>query len=254
MAEATEPKSEFRWTKDLELGYEEGRFEDIVCEEPVCFHCGKSASEAASKKLSRCSKCNTVSYCSRECQVTNWKGGDGVVGHKYCCAAYKRVGEDNAIVYSEDKDTAKQDILSRIRFYSMPYAVTKQEIAGPGFLFLQSDASLATMSLPSPKLSNGRVYPKQRSILLHWLTMEEFSKELAMEDFELASVKKELKEAVEDHDSKSEVPVLMRFRCGHVSLGIVPLVPDFNLCKCLGEQYFGNGEASGALQLNIDDV
>lgn len=93
-------------------------------------------------------------------------------------------------MYSEDKDTAKQDILSRIRFYSMPYAVTKQDLSGPGFLFLQSDASLATMSLPSPKLSNGRVYPRQRSILLHWLTMEEFSKELAMEDFELASVKK----------------------------------------------------------------
>ncbi|EJK75584.1 hypothetical protein THAOC_02690 [Thalassiosira oceanica] len=102
------------------------------------------------------------------------------------------------------------------------------------------------MSLPSPKLSNGRVYPKQRSILLHWLTMEEFSKELAMEDFELASVKKELKEAVEDHDSRPSNT--------HVGLGIVPLVPDFNLCKCLGEQYFGNGEASGALQLNIDDV
>ena len=61
LAEATAAKSEPRWTKALELGYEEGRCEDIACEEPVCFACGKSA---ASKKLSQCSKCNTVHYVS----------------------------------------------------------------------------------------------------------------------------------------------------------------------------------------------
>ena len=84
LAEATAQKSAFRWTKALELGYEEGRFEDIVLEEPLCFHwlvqfvslpayyfsltllrviihSGKSASEAKTEKLSRCSKCNTVS-------------------------------------------------------------------------------------------------------------------------------------------------------------------------------------------------
>lgn len=158
------------------------------------------------------------------------------------------------IIFGDDKDTARQDILSRIRFYAYPYAVHKASKTGRGFLFVQSDASLAVLSLPVPILSNGRRCPAQRSILLHWLTMKEYDSEVCMDDFELAGARKELKVAVETYDEKVEVPVLMRFRCGHVAVGIAPLVPDFKLCGILGKDMFGSSQGKGALQLNIDDM
>ena len=46
----------------------------------------------------------------------------------------------------------------------------------------------------------------------------------------------------------------MRFRCGHVAVGLAPLVPDFKLCQVLGKEYYGEGQGSGGLQLNLDDV
>mmetsp|Transcript_4667 Transcript_4667/g.7786 ORF Transcript_4667/g.7786 Transcript_4667/m.7786 type:complete len:161 (-) Transcript_4667:272-754(-) len=158
------------------------------------------------------------------------------------------------IIFGDDKDTARQDILSRIRFYAYPYAIHKSLKTGRGFLFFQSNTSLAVLSLPVPILSNGRKCRSQRSVLLHWLTMKEYDSEVCMDDFELASARNDLKEAVDGYDEKVEVPVLMRFRCGHVAVGIAPLVPDYKLCVVLGKEYYGSGEGDGALQLNIDDM
>lgn len=145
------------------------------------------------------------------------------------------------IIFGDDKDSARQDIISRIRFYALPYAIHKHSSSGRGLL-----------SLPSPVLSNGRKYPRQRSVLLHWLTMKEFDSEVCMDDFELAAVRKELNSVVDTYDEKVEVPVLMRFRCGHVAVGVAPLVPDLKLCKMLGKEYYA--DTSGAVQLNIDDM
>eukprot|EP00578_Thalassiosira_sp_NH16_P013931 CAMPEP_0181124788 /NCGR_PEP_ID=MMETSP1071-20121207/26678_1 /TAXON_ID=35127 /ORGANISM="Thalassiosira sp., Strain NH16" /LENGTH=306 /DNA_ID=CAMNT_0023210137 /DNA_START=136 /DNA_END=1057 /DNA_ORIENTATION=- len=282
---AAKTQTKFRWKKVIELGYiesEAGNAANVENEEPVCFHCGKIANESESSKLSKCARCQVARIARgnakragmlslwKDCErigiveafemrslssslvlVSNWKGGDGKVGHKFSCAAYKRVGDDMMIVFGDDKDSARQDILSRIRFYAYPYAVHKSQSTGRGLLFVQSDSSLAVLSLPTPILSNGRRMTKQRSVLLHWLTMQEFGSEVCMDDFELASVRNELKEAVETYDKKVEVPVLMRFRCGHVAVGIAPLVPDFKLCTVLGNEY---GQGDGALQLNIDDM
>jgi hypothetical protein len=167
--------------------------------------------------------------------------------------AYKRVGDDMMIIFGDDKDSARQDVLSRIRFYAYPYAVHASRTTGRGFLFVQSDSSLAVMSLPIPILSNGRVCPKRRSVMLHWLTVEEYVSEVCMDDFELAGATRELREAVDGYDERVELPILMRFRCGHVAVGIVPLVPDFNLCLMLGKEYYGQGDGA-AVQLNIDDM
>lgn len=156
------------------------------------------------------------------------------------------------IIFSDDKDEARQDIISRIRFYALPYAIHKQASSGRGFLFLQSDSSLAVLSLPSPVMSSGRKYSRQRSVILHWLTMKEFDTEVCMDDFELATVRTDLHSVVEAYDEKVEVPLLMRFRCGHVAVGVAPLVPDLKLCKILGKEYYA--ESSGAVQLNIDDM
>lgn len=157
------------------------------------------------------------------------------------------------IASEEDKATARKDVFQRIRFYSCPYAVQKESILGKGFLFLQTDCTLAELSLPLPKNSSGRQMNKIRAVLLHYLTVGEYDSEVCREDFELAAVRSELQRAVEKYDVKTSVVVLMRFRCGHVALGVVPLVPDYAICKSLGKEYFENSTA-GALQLNLDDI
>ena len=168
--------------------------------------------------------------------------------------AYKRVGPDMIICFPADKETARQDIFQRIRFYACPYYVYRSSVAKKkGFLFIQSDSTLSEMSLPIPKLSNGLPITKPRSILLHFLTIEEYSTELCRDDFEMTSVKSELSGAVAECNEEIEIAIMMRFRCGHVAVGIAPLVPDYHLCKTLGPQYYAEA-GSGAVQLNLDDM
>lgn len=68
VADVTAAKSSatFRWKQVIELGYEESSANnnatDVENEEAVCFHCGKVAEEAESKKLSKCAKCQVASY------------------------------------------------------------------------------------------------------------------------------------------------------------------------------------------------
>jgi hypothetical protein len=90
----------YRWKRIIELGYDEsyddgrgeregdGRNNDATVEDsligddvPACFHCGR-----VSNGLMKCGRCHVANYCSRECQVSNWKGEDGKVGHKFSCA------------------------------------------------------------------------------------------------------------------------------------------------------------------------
>jgi hypothetical protein len=153
----------------------------------------------------------------------------------------------------EDQAAARREIFGRIRFYACPYAVYKELVLGRGFVFLQSSNTLAELSLPLPIASNGRPMDKTRSVLLHYLTMGEYDSEVCRDDFELTEVRTKLKEAVEAYDTQSRLVVLMRFRCGHVALGIAPLVPDYGICKSLGQSYYAES-GSGALQLNLDDI
>ena len=231
------------WLQCLELGYDGA----VPRGDPVCFHCGKS-----NVKLFHCAKCNVAGYCSRECQVNDWKSGANG-GHKHSCQAYARVGVNMQIDRQEDKASARKDIFTRIRFYACPFAVHKEGILGKGFLFVQSDCTLAELSLPIPKSSSGRPLNNVRACLLHYLTVGEYDSEVCRDDFELTAVRSKLQEAVHSYDSQTSIVLLMRFRCGHVALGVAPLVPDYSISKRLGKDYFEQSTA-GALQLNLDDL
>ena len=157
------------------------------------------------------------------------------------------------IVLPDDKESARQDVFQRIRFYACPYFVYQsQSRKKKGFLFIQSDSTLAEMSLPIPLLSNGHKMTKIRSILMHFLTFEEYEKELCRDDFELVTVRKELKLAIDEYDETKQLAIMMRFRCGNIGVGVTALVPDYNLCQTLGTEYYANA-GPGAVQLNIDD-
>jgi hypothetical protein len=92
-----------------------------------------------------------------------------------------------------------------------------------------------------------------RAVLIHFLTIGEFDAEVCRDDFELAMVRTALKDVLQSYDPKKECILLFRFRCGHMALGKAVLVPDYNICKKLGHDYFSDSQA-GALQLNLDDL
>ena len=119
-------------------------------------------------------------------------------------------------------------------------------------MFIQSDSTLAEMSLPIPVMANGRPLTKKRGVLMHFLTMEEYNQDLCKDDFEMATVRNQLDNAVKGYKESEELALMMKFRCGHIAVGVTKLVPDFSLCKTLGKEYFEN--AGTAVQLNIDDV
>ena len=151
-----------------------------------------------------------------------------------------------------DKSNAKAELYGRIRFYVCPYAVFKSTCLGKGFLFIQSECTLAELSLLLPMNAQGHVMG-MRSVLVHYLTVGEFDTEICRDDFELAEVRGKLRETVDQYDPETTVVLLMRFRCGHVALGTAPIVPDYGICKSLGKDYYSDSTA-GALQLNIDEM
>mmetsp|Transcript_31813 Transcript_31813/g.53167 ORF Transcript_31813/g.53167 Transcript_31813/m.53167 type:complete len:299 (-) Transcript_31813:121-1017(-) len=228
------------WVYETELGYT-----NPTQRPTVCFACGKQASPPTTK-LSKCAKCSVAAYCSRDCQVSDWKTGR----HKMACPSYARAYP--AIQESNAKEMVRNELFSRIRFYACPYGVFRYSELGRGFLFLQTDKTLQDMSLYIPKDCTGRAMT--RSVLIHYLTLGEFDSEVCRDDFELAMARTALKEQVESYDPEKEAVLLCRFRCGHLALGRAVLVPDFKICKKLGQDYYSAENAAGALQLNLDDL
>ncbi|CAJ1958008.1 unnamed protein product [Cylindrotheca closterium] len=225
------------WVQSLDLGYDEP-----TRSAAICFYCGKSSPS------SRCGKCGIAFYCNRECQTIDWKNGR----HKHACASYIRL---SSLLGGNDREstqtTVRNEIFGRIRFYACPYAVFKTQELGKGFLFIQSNCTLAELSLTIPKDTTGRVV--ERSILMHFLTLGEFDADVISDDFEMAVTRTKLQELVNMYNPEKEVVLLLRLRCGHVSLGNGVLVPDYQICKNLGVDYYAESTAE-AVQLNLDDL
>lgn len=177
------PIKPISWRKTLELGYSDAK--PPTPPERVCFHCAKASNDDG-QKLLKCSKCHVAAYCQKECQIKDWKKSGG---HKLACASLARVGTSMELNSdNDDKRDAKDELFGRIRFYACPYAVIKGLTLGRGFLFIQSDSTLATMSLAKPVDSCGRP-TSTRSLLIHYLTLGEFDQEVVRADFELAAVR-----------------------------------------------------------------
>jgi len=195
----------------------------------------------------------------------------------------------NSCSLSDSKKKEIRDTLWRsIRFYATPYSIFHSQTLGRGFCFIQSPNTIFQISLlpevfkavelqKLKKNTNNNKQQKQekvdatttetekvmqmqipsRNVLIHHMTLKEYDSELCMKaDFELCSVREELIKAVNEHKRKEEMVLLMRFRCGHVALGVVnpPMQPDYKLALSLGRTYFGHDTSGQALQLNLDDM
>jgi hypothetical protein len=229
-----------QWVQTLELGYDEP-----AAPSPICFACGKEAADPSVTKLSQCAKCNVAAYCCRDCQIKDWKEGR----HKLACPSYTRLSTINT---EATKELVRNEVFMRIRFYACPYAVHKTAELGNGFLFIQSDTTLQDLAIAIPKDQHGRTM-QTRSILMHYLTLGEYDAEVCRDDFEMAVVRNKLQELLKDYDEQNEVIILIRLRCGHIALGKAVLVPDYRICKKLGQDYYADNPA-GAVQLTLDDI
>jgi MYND finger len=253
------PPSIVSWRESVELGYALDPVEaNASCERDhgsrECGYCRRigALSDGAGPTLKSCARCRAVEYCSRECQTSDWKER-----HKKLCGSYQQLSVDKTgnlvLKDTADKSLVKSAIFSKVRLYACPYAVHQSRSMGRGFVFVQSTATLATMALPSPFEMNGGPLREQRSLILHYLTLGEFDVEVCREDFELATLRPQLKDLVDSYQPEEELVILARFRCGHLAVGVASLVPEYNACVRLGREYFAD-HGTDPLQLDIDDA
>jgi MYND finger len=251
------PIQPIHWIQVIELCYSTS--EDHEESSSVCFACKKSPTSDQPLKL--CGQCKVAGYCSKECQVQDWKRK-----HKGAvCSSYQRMvlkpliddekssGKRNWSLSSiENQCNARNEFFGRLRFYICPYAVFRHADLGRGFVFVQTNHTLTMISLAIPIDCWGRSLG-MRSCTVHYLTVGEYDQEICRDDFEMTMVRKELQNAVAEYDPLTQIVVLMRFRCGHVALGQTPLVPDYKLCQRLGKDYYASNAPMGSLLLNLDD-
>jgi hypothetical protein len=216
-----------------------------------CCRCRKAGSPDGPSSLRQCARCRSVWYCSKECQASDWKGR-----HKRACDSYRALTVDEggylALRNGADRDAIRTGVFVKIRLYACPYAVHQSRTLGRGLLFVQCTVTLATMSLGIPVSMSGEPLKERRSLLVHFLTLGEFDVEVCREDFELATLRPQLSDAIERYDPDKEVVLLLRFRCGHLAVGIASLVPEHSVCVRLGQEYFGV-HGTDPLQLDVDD-
>jgi hypothetical protein len=258
------PPSSVSWLASAELGYalDHGDQHSALGTNqhvkkkgsPLCWGCQNARAVedgGGSASLRQCGRCRSVAYCSRECQTLDWKQR-----HKRLCDSYRQLTQDGVghllLRETADKGAIRTSIFSKIRMYACSYSVYQSRALGKGFLFVQCTVTLALMSLGMPVHLNGEPLTERRSLFVHFLTLGEFDVEVCREDFELAMLRPQLKEAIETYDPEKEVVLLVRFRCGHLAVGMASLVPEYSACVRLGQEYYGERGAD-PLQLDIDD-
>jgi hypothetical protein len=246
-----------KWSFEADLGYAVNELEDgrtasvrlppglVACK---CQRAGcekretRDASGAVSgggagvAAFSKCGKCGSP-YCSRECQVADWKGG-----HKRMCDQLKAVRAGTKIV----KSAALLRALQKIRLYMCPFAVNKAAQCGPGFVFVQTSCQATELHYVLPVNSSGEVL--SRSMVIAYMATDEFA-DLMKDDFEMGIARQPLLDAIAKNDPAKRLVVLVRARCGFVGVVDFPLVPDHGICVALGGDY----KDHSMLQLNLDD-
>lgn len=65
----------------------------------------------------KCAKCLTTSYCSKKCQINNWKS------HKHCCESYSKQRIDIELKYNQDCkniDIYNENIKNKLDYIKYP--------------------------------------------------------------------------------------------------------------------------------------
>ena len=213
---------------------------------PVCCArgCEKTGGAGGSSGDSggKCSKCGGAIYCSRACQVQDWKAS-----HKRLCGRAKPLVSTGAF----NKRAAAVRLLRKIRLYSAPFAVAREaEIGEPGAVLMQTRSTLEEFALLEARCDPRRGFVRyERSVVLDYLTAADFKETIAKDDFELVPVAAALEEAIESLDSATHYLTLCKFRCGKICIIKQEWVPPKAVCTALASDYTGKA----SIQLNLED-
>jgi len=187
------------------------------------------------KRFAMCAKCGTASYCSRECQVLDWKRA-----HKQNCKQYGCIRKGETI----DHRPVIEKLLVKANMYLSPFYIGKREERGPGFLYLNSANTLEQLYLTVPIDINGNAF--SRDITVRFCTKEDF-RAMVKANFELATVAKKLYEC--NMNSKERIPVVVMLRCGMFVVLEIPYPPlGYDVCERMSTHHAEHEK----LQLSLD--
>ncbi len=208
-----------------------------------CRGCGKvesgtrsssSGGEIAKKKFSICSKCGVSAYCSRDCQVLDWKRG-----HKKNCTQYAAIRTGKRI----DHRLVLEKLIRKSHMYLNPFYIAKRKGKGPGFLYLNSKNTLEQLYLTVPVDMDGN--PFVRSAICRFVTKNDF-RSMVKQNFELAVIQKKLFDC--NMNSKETVPIVIMLRCGVYVVLEITYFPSFVVC----ERMSGHHDKDEKLQFSLD--
>ena len=212
--------------------------------ERLCFRCGAGGAAAT------CAKCSVACYCSRECQKADWGKGGAFGGHKSLCERYKWLGREQRVPPEEHR-TILTELITRTKLYVCPFFVHHAERSAPGsgFGFVQSECTLAELALPAPRDVWGRPLAQPRSLVIMWMSLEEFPEYVA-ETGDTRAPPAELLATAAAARAEDELLLLVRTSCGACAALVVPVVPELRVCRTLATEYAGKP----VLQLDLDDL
>ena len=109
----------------------------------------------------------------------DWGKRGAFGGHKSLCARYKWLGREQRVPPEEHR-TMVAELVRRTKLYLCPFFVHHAEQSGGGgFGFVQSECTLAELALPAPRDAWGRALMRPRSLLLMWMSLDEFPEYVA---------------------------------------------------------------------------
>ena len=186
-------------------------------------------------KFSMCANCGTARYCSKKCQIEDWKRS-----HKKNCKQYAKIRKGETI----DHRSVIERLLSKSHMYLNPFFIAKRKERGcGGFLYLNSPNTLEQLYLTLPIDINGKSF--SRDVIARFVSMDDFRGMIKV-NFELAAIVKKLCEC--DMDSKEPVPVVVMLRCGVFVLLEISYSPSYVVC----ERMSGHHAKDEKLQFSLD--
>lgn len=231
--------------EDTEGGAEEkGKVLEIRCRNPDCTN--RQSEENIFKKCARCG----AMYCSRECQVKDWKAT-----HKLMCvdrrakAASQKV-ESKMMDSSVSDEESVMTVLNQLMAYTSPFAVYQASQVGKGILFAQTEEDARRFRYTGKVDEAGKEL--NRVLYFHYVTEKELETEILPNIPELEKHKGQWRKHLKKYLPKSQLVMLVKTGCGFSRCQVVPLEPKYQMCLGAIHDNLKMYQEMDQLEVNLD--